>query len=135
MHCKPHDVMHRIVVPWEVDAAINSSARSVGLQVLKPTQGEVIHMFASRHDVFVALPTGHRKLLCFILLPLVFDRLLGRSGSIMLCMSPLTSLMMAAGEVWETCHIVYSSMSSYLHKLPNLHTAATSDKWLGGKGC
>ena len=33
-------------------------------------------------------------LFCFVLLPLVFDRILGRSGSIVLCVSPLTSLMM-----------------------------------------
>ena len=51
MNRKPHDVMHRIVAPWEVDAAIDSAAQSVGLQALKPTQEEAIRTFASRHDV------------------------------------------------------------------------------------
>jgi len=78
----------------EVDAAIDSAARSVGLPALKPTQREAIRAFASGRDVFVALPTGHGKSFCFVLLPLVFDRILGRSGSIVLCVSPLTSLMM-----------------------------------------
>ena len=114
----------------EVEAAIDSAARSVGLQALKPTQREAIRMFASGRDVFVALHTGHAKSFCFVLLPLVFDRILGCSGSIALCVSFLTCLVMAVGEVWATLHIVYSSMSSYLRNLPNLHTAATSYKVL-----
>ena len=109
----------------EVEAAINSAARSVGLQVLKPTKRGAIRTFTSRCDVFVALHTGHGKSLCFVLLSLVFDCILGRSGSIVLCVSPLASLMMAAGEVWATWHIVYSS---YLRNLPNQHTATTSYK-------
>ena len=43
MNRKPHDVMHRIVVyTVEVEAAIDSAVRSVGLQALKPTQREAI---------------------------------------------------------------------------------------------
>ena len=106
-----------------MDAATDSAARSVGLQALKPTKREAIRTFASGRDVFVALPTCHGKSFCLVLLPLVFDRILGRSGSIVLCYDG------AAGEAWETRHIVYSSMLSYLRNLPN---AATSDKWLGG---
>ena len=89
----------------EVEAA-NSAAWSVGLQVLKPTQRETIRTFASGRNVFVALHTGHAKSFCFVLLPLIFNRILGRSGSIVLCVSPLTSLMMAAGEVWATSLLV-----------------------------
>ena len=59
------------------------------------TQREAIRSFASGRDVFVALPTGYRKSFCFVLLPFVFfDLLLGRSSSIVLCVSLLTSLMM-----------------------------------------
>ena len=72
----------------EVEAAIDSAARSVGLQALKPTQREAIRTFASGRNVFVALHIGHAKSFCFVLLPLVFDRILGRSGSIVLCVSP-----------------------------------------------
>ena len=36
MNHKPYDVMHRIAAPWEVEAAIDSAARPVGLQALKP---------------------------------------------------------------------------------------------------
>lgn len=45
----------------EVDVAINSAARSIGLEALKPTQHEVIRSFTSGRDVFVALPTGYGK--------------------------------------------------------------------------
>ena len=77
-----------------MDAAIHFAAHKVGLGALKPKQVEVIKAFASGSDVFVSLPTGYGKSFCYVLLPLVFDQLLGRSGSIVLCISPLTSLMM-----------------------------------------
>ena len=87
----------------EVDAAIDSAAQSGDLQVLKPTQLEAIRTFASGHNVSVALPSGHGKSLCFILLPLVFNRILSHSGSIVLCVSPDISYNGAVGEIW---HIV-----------------------------
>ena len=45
-------------------------------------------------DVFVSLPTGFGKSLCYAVLPLVFDCLRRKEGSIALCISPLTALMM-----------------------------------------
>ena len=42
----------------------------------------------------MCLPTEFGKSLCCALLPLVFDCLRGRKGSIALCISPLTALMM-----------------------------------------
>ena len=44
--------------------------------------------------MLVCLPTGYGKSLCFAILPLVFDHLRGHKGSIVICLSPLTSLMM-----------------------------------------
>ena len=57
---------------------------------------QVIHQFVSGKDIFVSLPTGYGKSLCYALLPLVFDSLRsGDSGrSIVVCISPLTALMM-----------------------------------------
>ena len=54
----------------------------VGIEALKPLQREAIRTFALGRDVFVCLPTGFGKSLCYALLPLVFDRLRGRKGSI-----------------------------------------------------
>ena len=78
----------------DIEDAIDSAVKAVGLNALKPLQSEVIRSFTEGNDVFVSLPTGYGKSFCFVLLPLVFDRLLGRSGSIILCISPLTSLML-----------------------------------------
>ena len=43
--------------------------------MLKAEQEEAITQFALGRDVFVALPTGYSKGLCYYSLPLVFDRL------------------------------------------------------------
>ena len=58
--------------------AIDSAVEAVGLEALKPLQREAIRLFTRGHDVFVSLPTGYGKSYCFVLLPLVFDRMLGR---------------------------------------------------------
>ena len=52
-------------------------------------------MFVGGHDVFAALPTGIGKSLCFAILPVLFDILRNNteSTSIVLCISPLVSLM------------------------------------------
>ena len=77
----------------ELEAAIDSAVEAIGLTALKPLQRQAVKSFCTDHDVFVCLPTGYGKSYCFVLLPLVF-RVLGRDGSIVLCVSPLTSLMM-----------------------------------------
>ena len=63
---------------------------------------QAVKSFCTGHDVFVCLPTGYGKSYCFVLLPLVFDRVLGRDGSIVLCVSPLTSLMMEQRSKYTT---------------------------------
>ena len=57
---------------------------------------EAITALARDCDVFVCLPTGYCKSLCYALLPIVFDYLLGRKQgtSIVVCTFPLTALMM-----------------------------------------
>ncbi len=77
----------------------SSSSTTVGLSVflgytLKPEQKACIVQFASGNDVFVSLPTGYGKSLCYTLLPLVFDLLRGVKGkSIVMVVSPLLALM------------------------------------------
>ena len=44
--------------------------------------------------MLVCVPTGYGKSLCFAILLLVFDHLREHKGSIVICVSPLTSLMM-----------------------------------------
>ena len=64
---------------------------------LKPEQLSAIRIIFGGSDVFIWLPTGFRKSVCFELLPFVYDYKLGRIGtqacSLVLVLSPLISLM------------------------------------------
>ena len=56
-------------------------------------QLQIVKAFVGGRDVFVSLPTGAGKSLCFAILPLVFDVLHQQSGSIAVIVSPLIALM------------------------------------------
>jgi len=90
---------------------INDVALSLGVFPLKPEQSKAVLAFLEGKDVFVALPTGYGKSIIYAMLPAVFDRLkgikcyimscnlwrymfAGVSGSIVVCISPLTTIMM-----------------------------------------
>ena len=80
----------------DVDSAIVQAARKLRYGEVKSEQSRVIREIVAGNDVFVALPTGYGKSLCYALLPLVFDFVRGRplqASSIVLCVSPLVSLM------------------------------------------
>ena len=49
--------------------------------------------FVNGNDVFISLPTGSGKTVCFAVLPFAFDILLGEQGCITIVVSPLTALM------------------------------------------
>ena len=79
-----------------MEAAIASSCAMMGVAELKEKHKDAIKSFVEGNDVLVILPTGYGKFLCFALLPLVFDYLRGEANTsiIVICVSPLTSLMM-----------------------------------------
>ena len=60
-----------------VSGILSTAAGSLGYSKLKPEREQAIASFVSGNDVFVALPTGYSKSLCFALLPCVFDLLRG----------------------------------------------------------
>lgn len=64
-----------------------------GIESFKDKQDEALRAFLSGRDTFVSLPTGYGKSAIYAALPLICDRLLDRRGSIVVCVSPLTSLM------------------------------------------
>ncbi len=79
-----------------IEDAIVAAADVLGYQALRPKQQEAVHAFVSGHDVFVSLPTGSGKSLCYTMLPIVFDRVRGLTdspASILIVVSPLISLM------------------------------------------
>ena len=89
-----------------VKDAFDFALGKLGYEKLRPEQDKVLRAFVSGRDVFAALPTGYGKSLCFALLPVVFDRLRGKSSSIVICVSPLTSLMLDQREKFSQVSLV-----------------------------
>lgn len=77
-----------------VDRAIEAACRRLGYVGLKAEQDKAIRSFLSGQDVFLSLPTGSGKSLCFAALPWIFDELHdGKGRSIVIVVSPLIALM------------------------------------------
>ena len=77
----------------EIRTSAAQAARELGY-VLKPKQEEAVLAFVGGQDVFVSLPTGFGKTLCFAVLPWTFDQLRGEARkSIVIVVSPLNALM------------------------------------------
>ena len=53
--------------------ASKDAATSLGITTLKTEQQEAIRQFVLGRDVFVSLPTGYGKSVCYFPLPFVFD--------------------------------------------------------------
>ena len=73
-------------------AILQEAARSLGYS-LYPEQKLAVTSFVEGSDVFLSLPTGFGKSLCFAILPLVFDCLRNSQESIVLVVSPLLSII------------------------------------------
>ena len=70
-------------------SSIVKSAEQLGYSCLSPEQQEVVVNFVSGRDVFVSLPTGAGKSLCYLLLPFTFNLLRNSNSSIVIVVSPL----------------------------------------------
>ena len=79
----------------ELKSAITRAASHLDLGFkLKPQQEEALLEFTKGRDVFVSLPTGFGKSLCYTLIPSLFDLVRGVENlSIALVISPLIALM------------------------------------------
>ena len=60
-----------------VETVVAAAAESLGYDSLKTEQQRVVTEFVLGRDVFVALPTGFGKSLCYACLPRAFDSLKG----------------------------------------------------------
>ena len=54
---------------------MHESSLQLGYSLGKPEQEEVVGAFVQCRDVFVSVPTGCGKLLCYSLLLLVFEKI------------------------------------------------------------
>ena len=78
----------------EFESAVNKAANEMGYATVHDKQREAIIGFLQGRDVFVSLPTGSGKSLCYSIPPKVFDTLKKKtSKSIVIVISPLISLM------------------------------------------
>ena len=77
---------HLCGLPWglrqHAQDCIERAASSLGY-VLKPEQQMSIEKFVCGKDVFISLPTGYGKSLCYILLPRVFYLLRGAVNNLL----------------------------------------------------
>ena len=78
-----------------VDEAIKYACSKMKIKELLPEQDKCVRAFLEGKDVFICLPTGYGKSLCFAILPHLFDYLRGHRDhlSIVICVAPLLSLM------------------------------------------
>ena len=119
---------------------IKQSGLILGFQKLLDKQVEAVSSFVNGNDVFVSLPTGYGKSAVYAMLPFVIDEIRGKlpscnksllvslnfilsgvSGSIVLCISPLTSMMMDQVAKYKACglkaeYIGYTQKSAQAKK-------------------
>ena len=87
------DLANRSMADSEVriSKAISYVTKALGYSELRPNQELAVKHFLRGHDVFVSLPTGSGKSLCYCLLPKAFDFLWQRiesAQSIVVVVSP-----------------------------------------------
>ena len=63
------------VTNLELDNATIQASQQLGYATIRPDQNRAITSFMERRDVFISLPTGSGKSLCFSVLPYAFDYL------------------------------------------------------------
>ena len=78
----------------QVKSTLGRAAQELGYSKLHPQQEIAVQMFVQGRDVFMGLPTGSGKSLCYTILPTVFDILRGNSGrALVVVVSQLIALM------------------------------------------
>ena len=92
---------------------VREAGEHLGIATLTADQERAICEFVKGSDVFVCLPTGSGKSICFAVLPLVFDALRGKKGSICLVVSPLTALMTDQVNAFEIRGLTAASCGSH----------------------
>ena len=86
-----------MALPWtdsEIESAIRLAFATLGYEEARSEQLEATREFVKDKDVFISLPTGSGKSLCYGCLPLVFDHL-RKNGekAIVVVISPLRALL------------------------------------------
>ena len=73
--------------------SVVKAVQTLGYEYPTREQLDAVERFVFGHDVFMSLPTGSGKNVCYACLPLVFDTLRQGGHSIVVILSPLSALM------------------------------------------
>ena len=76
-----------------LDSMIAHTCGRLGYPDIRPSQHTAIKSFLQGKDVFICLPTGSGKSLCYAALPYALDGLYCRESIIAIVVSPLIALM------------------------------------------
>ena len=76
-----------------INDAVTVAGQQPGFSQLREKQRLAVVNFMLGNDVFVSLPTGSGKSLCYWVLPKAFDIVNKSSGSLVIVISPLIALM------------------------------------------
>ena len=92
---------------WSASAiasSVKSAFERLGYSSIREEQFDSIRAILEGRDVFVSLPTGSGKSLCYGCLPLVFNELraVPQGKSIVVVVSPLKALMMDQVQTFST---------------------------------
>ena len=68
--------LNRDVEERDINISLLCSFQALGHDCPTQDQKEVITKFLSGHDVFVVLPTGSEKSMCFVTLPFIFENVI-----------------------------------------------------------
>lgn len=76
----------------DLSKLIETAAKELGYDHLKPEQERIIASFLKGEDVFGILPTGFGKSLCYACLPKIYDRM-STGLSVIVIITPLTAII------------------------------------------
>ena len=112
-----------------MDRSISYALDKVGCSsiTLKDEQMACIKYIYQRKDVFLWLPTGFGKSLCYEVLPFVFDDKLGKKDSVVIVVSPLISLMVDQVRSLRSRSVRAAVMSSGRSKIDKEFLAKDDD--------
>ena len=86
----------RVKIIMEIENVVVKAAEQLRYAPLKEEQQQCITDFVRGKDIFIVLPTGFGKTVCYACLPKAFDLYLSKTcedSSIIVVISPLISLM------------------------------------------
>ena len=96
----------------QVVALMEKVAQKMGYSKLRPQQRKALLYFLRGSDVFVSLPTGSGKSLCFSLLPGIFDAVRSSRGSLAIVICHIQALMKDQAAICEVLCYCYKSRNS-----------------------